>query len=85
MALNIKNEEVYRLARKLADQLGVSMTEAVRVALEQAIHRNESPTELEQRRTQVHTLLKEIRLAIPNMPSMREIDEEMYDEMGLPK
>ncbi|ARU39805.1 hypothetical protein CCB80_01060 [Armatimonadetes bacterium Uphvl-Ar1] len=85
MALNIKNEEVYRLARKLADQLGVSMTEAVRVALEQAIRRNESPTELEQRRTQVHTLLKEIRLAIPNMPSMREIDEEMYDEMGLPR
>lgn len=42
MALNIKNSEVERLAREVADLTGESKTEAIRIALEERKLRLES-------------------------------------------
>ena len=43
MALNIRDERAAKLARRLADRKGVSMTEAVIEALESALLRQERP------------------------------------------
>ena len=42
--LNIKDPEVYRLARQLADRTGESMTEAVRKSLRERLTREEVRT-----------------------------------------
>lgn len=77
MALNIKNEEVYRLARKLADQLGVSMTEAVRVALERTV---------EEERTELMKRIEEIvAVTAPLLKDIPDHGELLYDESGLPR
>lgn len=82
MALNIKNEEVHRLAKRLADDLGVSMTEAIRIALENQL---QDPGEIEVRRRKLTTIVKEIRGSLTGLPSQEEIEAELYDENGLPK
>ncbi len=43
MALHIRGERVAKLARRLADRRGISMTEAVIEALEAALARGERP------------------------------------------
>jgi len=43
MALNIRDETAAKLARRLADRTGTSMTEAVIRALEAALTRGERP------------------------------------------
>jgi hypothetical protein len=43
MALNIRDERAAKLARRLADRTGTSMTEAVIRALEAALTRGERP------------------------------------------
>lgn len=82
MALNIKNEEVYRLARKLADQLGVSMTEAVRVALEFQLARTE---DREQKVKDLLEIGQRCATKSAGGPSVQEIEKDMYDEFGMPQ
>jgi hypothetical protein len=43
MALHIRDERAAKLARRLADRNGISMTEAVIAALEAALARGERP------------------------------------------
>jgi hypothetical protein len=43
MALHIRDDRAARLARRLADRNGISMTEAVIAALEAALARGERP------------------------------------------
>jgi hypothetical protein len=43
MALHIRDERAAKLARRLADRNGISMTEAVIAALEAALARRERP------------------------------------------
>lgn len=84
MALNIDDPEVDRLARRLADLTGESMTEVIRVALLERLNRTQrqrKPREL---------LVKELReisrrsAALP-VRDPRSPDEILgYDEHGLP-
>ena len=85
--LNLKNPEVYRLASELATATGESMTEAVRLSLEERLERvNKSrDIEVERRIRRIHELAAEIRARLPKGLSMEEIDEQMYDEDGLPR
>lgn len=51
MALNIKNQAVHRLARELAEATGETLTEAVRVAIEERLRRTHgtaSPASLQE-------------------------------------
>jgi antitoxin VapB len=85
--LNLKNPEVYRLASELAAVTGESMTEAVRLSLEERLDRvtRRRDVEVERRIRRIQELAAEIRKRLPEGISMQEIDEQMYDENGLPR
>jgi hypothetical protein len=84
-ALNIKNEEVVRLVKELADREGKSMTTVVREAVEAQLERSYS---LEAENTGLADRLLEFSRS--NSPAWREPDmstrhgDLLYDEYGLP-
>src|SRR3954471_17593248 len=84
--LNLKNPEVYRLASELAAATGESMTEAVRLSLQERLDRvNKSQAvEVERRIRRVHELAAMIRSLAPPGYFGQDFDELMYDENGLP-
>lgn len=65
MGLNIKNEEVERLAEEVATRFGESKTEAIRVALKERLDRNTVTPEEKMRRMR-HVLETQIW---PNIPA----------------
>lgn len=83
--LNIKNAETYRLARKLADRTGTTLTAAVTVALRERLERLESPPP--QKRITIEEILEIGRQAAASMPPGPYLDhaDEFYDQDGLPK
>lgn len=86
MGMSIKNAEVERLARELARLKGVSMTEAIRQALESEVQRNQAETPKRwdaAKRERIERILAEAReLKIDN--SLTEDEILGYDENGLP-
>ena len=85
MSLNIKNEEVCRLARELAQVTGETMTGAIAVALRERLAR-------ERRKRGVETRVRKLRAAAERCsrilgpgPSAVEQGEILYDERGLPE
>jgi antitoxin VapB len=87
MSMNIKNPQVHKMARELAELRECSLTEAVKFALEKALmeakHQNAhlNADQLEQR-------LTEIALHCSQLPDQdhRSVEEILgYDEMGLPR
>lgn len=83
MALSIKNEEVDRLARKLADLTGETLTEAVLNALRERLKREsgrQSP-----RDTRKDVACMQARIArLPRRDTRSDEDLIGYDEHGLP-
>jgi len=77
--LNIKDPEVYRLARELADRRGTSMTAVVRAALE---HERERVEHDVSERLQV---ILDIARRSQAKPGPYLSDDDLYDERGLPK
>ena len=65
--LNLKNPEVYRLASELAAATGESMTEAVRLSLEERLDRvtRSRDVEIERRIRRIHELATRIRELSP--------------------
>ncbi|MCY1644602.1 type II toxin-antitoxin system VapB family antitoxin [Methylorubrum sp. SL192] len=76
MPLNIRSEEVNRLAEKLASQARVSKTEAVRIALVNELERQERHIPLEER---LRPLLNRLD-AVPDtgLPA----DKAFFDELN---
>ena len=76
MPLNIRSEEVNRLAEKLASRARVSKTEAVRIALVNELEKHESRIPLEER---LRPLLARID-AVPEtgLPT----DKAFFDELN---
>ena len=84
MALSIKDDDTDRLAREVAKQTGESLTQAIRVSLEERLRRllgrRRAPTRLEK--------LGEILARVDSLPRLdnRSEDEILgYDERGLPR
>jgi len=77
--LNIKDPEVYRLAAELAKKRQISMTAAVRDALQDALSRRD--TEIQARIDRIMEISR--RAAAIDAPFLT--DDDLYDEMGLPK
>ncbi|GBU18571.1 MULTISPECIES: type II toxin-antitoxin system VapB family antitoxin [Methylobacterium] len=76
MPLNIRNEEVNRLAQKLASEARVSKTEAVRVALENELQRRNGRPSLIER-------LKPIQDAFAARPATGlKADKAFFDELN---
>jgi antitoxin VapB len=85
VALNIRDPEVHRLARAVADATGETMTEAVRNALVERLKRvGEVPEAERQRRL---AALRELQRRFAELPveDPRPLEEILaYDENGLP-
>lgn len=83
MALSIKDRETERLARKLAQRTGETITIATRRALEERLRR----TGIDARRAALLEDLEAIRKRMSALPVLddRTADEIIgYDENGLP-
>ena len=76
MSLSIRDEQVSRLAEKLAKRLSVSKTEAVRLALENELRRLESRIQLQER-------LKPLQERIRRRPATGlNADKAFFDEVA---
>ncbi|NDY95314.1 type II toxin-antitoxin system VapB family antitoxin [Wenzhouxiangella limi] len=85
MPLSIKDEETDRLARELAAESGLKITEAVKLAL-----RSQLELERAQRSRMAlpQKLLNIGRRCAENLPEAARSDDHaelLYDELGLPK
>ena len=84
MNLNIKNEEAYKLAAKLAELTNETMTKAVTIALRERLDRL-----LQRKRKATVEEMMDIgkRCAAYNKESISSLDhgDFLYDERGLPK
>jgi antitoxin VapB len=76
MPLNIRNEEVNRLAEKLATRKHINKTEAVRLALENELRRLDEALPLRER-------LRPIQDRVLARPATGfEADKAFYDDLG---
>ncbi|HMQ57159.1 MAG TPA: type II toxin-antitoxin system VapB family antitoxin [Rhizobiaceae bacterium] len=83
MGFNIKNEEVHRLARRLATRKGVSLTRAVQIALENELRRDDNDADPEFDR-KFAAFMHFIDNRPPPPPGLTSDHSDMYDEDGLP-
>lgn len=84
-ALNIKNEEAYRLVKELADREDKSMTTVVIEAVREKLERGRKPPIDEERMNYFLDLGRRVReTADPEWLAM-DADDFLYDENGLPK
>jgi antitoxin VapB len=86
-ALNIKDADVAKKARKLAKLMGTSITATVSAALDESLSSAERKTEVANaaRRKKIDALLKRFRTIVPQDSAAWETFDAMYDENGLPK
>lgn len=76
MALNIRNEEVNRLAERLAARKRLNKTDAVKLALENELRRLEEAVPLKER-------LRAIQQRVQRPPATGlEADKAFYDELS---
>lgn len=76
MPLNIRNEEVNKLARKLAARKHISKTAAVKLALENELRRTDQALPLRER-------LRPLQQRVRAWPATGlEADKEFYDELS---
>ena len=83
MGLNIKSDKAHRLARKLSEKTGQSLTEAVTDAVKEKLSRLEEEDRF-QRAWAIAGRIAE-RLNAPGGPKMMEIEDLYDEETGLPK
>lgn len=81
MAINIKDPETDRLVRELATRMGVSITEAIKVAVQDQLSRT---------RPRADVVFSEIQAIIDRgrtRPMLNDLTEDEilgYDEFGIP-
>ena len=82
--MNIKNKETHRLARKLADLTGETMTGAITVALRERLERVKHERSVEERARELHAIGQRCASLLKDGPSAAEHGDFLYDERGLP-
>jgi len=85
MPINIKNEEVSRLANELAKETGDSITDAVGKAVSEKLallHRKKSREGIAEKLEQIG---RECASLAPKEWLTWDYDADLYDEKGLPK
>ena len=87
MSLNIKNPETCRLAEELAELTSENKTQAITIALRERLER-----ETRRREERIKEEIKAIRAIAESLkphlrpgPSSTDIDEFLYDDIGVPK
>jgi antitoxin VapB len=81
--LNIKNEDAYRLASRLSELTGESLTSVVIKALRTELERRERELDVEAEVDRIMAIAKDIRAHMREPVSSDA--SWMYDEDGLPK
>lgn len=84
MGLSIKNDETERLVRELARRKGVGVTTAIRLAVSNELAKTPPP---KKDRDEILAKVKEIQERVAargTLPSMKDMDDFLYDEDGLP-
>ena len=87
MSLNIKNETVHDLVRRLAELTGQSQTSAVEDAVRRRLEeiQGDAARDREERARRIDEAIARLQ-ALPVVgPSYEEMMEDMYDEWGLPR
>ena len=87
MQLNIKSDEAYRLAAKLAEMTGESLTAAVTEALRQRVEAEQSSRELEVKKSRILAIAAELKAELDKAggdPLSSNHDWLYDDETGLP-
>jgi hypothetical protein len=79
MGINIKNAETERLIRELADKTGKGQTEAVTIAVRQALERFEK----EDRAARIYKAMTEIAEKTAPLLKDFDMDDAMYGPNGL--
>lgn len=85
MSLNIKNPDTHALASTLAERLGVSMTEAVTLALREKLSQTPEAAAAQRARADAMRAIARrmaARLGADGLPDPAEL---LYDDAGLPK
>lgn len=86
MALNLKNDETERLARKLAQATGESITLAVTVAIKERLERQERARRRERLSSWLDKFTKETSAMMNDGRTSKELMDDLYDpETGLPR
>jgi hypothetical protein len=87
--LNIRSDEAYAAAHSLAEQLGITTTEAVVRALREFRAKRRIPSTLvtpEAAEANLSALLESVRRNKVNTTALLASDhDDFYDEFGLPK
>jgi antitoxin VapB len=81
--LNIKSDDAYRLASRLSEPTGESLTAVVTKALQAELDRTERQGDIDQRVRRMLEMGREIRA--PMREPVSSDTSWMYDENGLPK
>jgi antitoxin VapB len=86
--LNIKRPETYELAKAVAERTGLSLTDAVTLALREKLAgldeaRNRDTAERMERVRQIQRQIKQ--LWGEPLPTQQELMDDIYDEYGAPK
>ena len=87
MGLNIKNERVHDLVRRLAELTGQNQTSAIEDAVSRRIEELEEQrqAEIARKTAEIDEIVKRFQ-ALPVIgPTYEEIIDDMYDERGLPR
>lgn len=82
--MNIKDPEIHAAAQRLARARGVSMTEAVRQAIDEALDRS-TPRRDEAWVERMLELGRQYRARMAELGITPLTDDDMYDEVGAPK
>ncbi len=81
MGLNIKNERVEALARRLASRTGETMTGAIEKALEERLERVDNQNDKAERLRRIRAITADLP---PPPPGVNSDHSDLYDEDGLP-
>ena len=81
MSLNIKSDNVHRLAKQLARETGETMTAVIEQALEEKLIRLSRHQERAARRRRIDEILARLG---PVPPGVTSDHSDLYDDDGLP-
>ena len=87
MSLNIKNETVHDLVRRLAELTGQSQTSAVEDAVRRRLEeiQGDAARDREERARRIDEIIREFQQLPVVGPTYEEIMDDMYDDLGLPR
>ncbi len=84
MGLSIKNDETERLVRELAKRRGIGVTSAIRLAVSNELANTPLPKKDPEKMMAEIRKIQDRVAKLGGLPTMKEMDDWMYDENGLP-